>query len=251
MTQWGGGEGYPACRIFSVTQAGRWSHALRHPFYLICVFESLAVCLRLPLLPPPNPPNARCPLSMAGPAAMARCSPSACNGTITTCRGTRRWSMRTWACARRRVRITTAFRVSRWLSAHRATRGERAMRAGNIDGIVSTSALELGVDIGALDVVILNGYLWAAWRRRGSASAAPGVASNRRWACWWPARNRWINTWFGKRRRQCCCITAKPPTAAVRPPAALRWRAQGAYTATARQRTPFGITQARSAWLAR
>ncbi|WP_270995421.1 helicase-related protein, partial [Listeria seeligeri] len=35
---------------------------------------------------------------------------------------------------------------------------ERAMRAGNIDGIVSTSALELGVDIGSLDVVILNGY---------------------------------------------------------------------------------------------
>ncbi|NEL81147.1 MAG: helicase, partial [Xanthomonas perforans] len=28
---------------------------------------------------------------------------------------------------------------------------ERAMRAGNIDGIISTSALELGVDIGALD----------------------------------------------------------------------------------------------------
>ncbi|HBG88909.1 MAG TPA: helicase, partial [Stenotrophomonas sp.] len=33
---------------------------------------------------------------------------------------------------------------------------EREMRAGNIDGIVSTSALELGVDIGSLDVVILN-----------------------------------------------------------------------------------------------
>lgn len=35
---------------------------------------------------------------------------------------------------------------------------ERDMRAGRIDGIVSTSALELGVDIGSLDVVILNGY---------------------------------------------------------------------------------------------
>ena len=35
---------------------------------------------------------------------------------------------------------------------------ERAMRAGSIDGIVSTSALELGVDIGALDVVVLPGY---------------------------------------------------------------------------------------------
>ena len=35
---------------------------------------------------------------------------------------------------------------------------EKAMRDGRIDGIVSTSALELGVDIGSLDVVVLNGY---------------------------------------------------------------------------------------------
>jgi DEAD/DEAH box helicase domain-containing protein len=35
---------------------------------------------------------------------------------------------------------------------------ERLMRAGSIDAIVSTSALELGVDIGALDVALLCGY---------------------------------------------------------------------------------------------
>src|SRR3546814_1950014 len=35
---------------------------------------------------------------------------------------------------------------------------ERDMRAGRIDGIIATSALELGVDIGSLDVVVLNGY---------------------------------------------------------------------------------------------
>jgi DEAD/DEAH box helicase domain-containing protein len=49
---------------------------------------------------------------------------------------------------------------------------ERAMRAGAVDGIVSTSALELGVDIGALDVVVLNGYpgsVAAAWQRIGRA----------------------------------------------------------------------------------
>ncbi|GAB2666034.1 DEAD/DEAH box helicase [Arenimonas aestuarii] len=49
---------------------------------------------------------------------------------------------------------------------------ERAMRAGNVDGIVSTSALELGVDIGALDVVVLNGYpgsVAATWQRVGRA----------------------------------------------------------------------------------
>lgn len=49
---------------------------------------------------------------------------------------------------------------------------ERAMRAGQIDGIVSTSALELGVDIGALDAVVLNGYpgsIAATWQRFGRA----------------------------------------------------------------------------------
>jgi DEAD/DEAH box helicase domain-containing protein len=49
---------------------------------------------------------------------------------------------------------------------------ERSMRAGVIDGIVSTSALELGVDIGSLDVVVLNGYpgtIAATWQRFGRA----------------------------------------------------------------------------------
>jgi len=50
--------------------------------------------------------------------------------------------------------------------------GERAMRAGRVDTVVSTSALELGVDIGALDVAILNGYpgtVAATWQRLGRA----------------------------------------------------------------------------------
>ena len=49
---------------------------------------------------------------------------------------------------------------------------ERDMRAGNIDGIIATSALELGVDIGSLDVVVLNGYpgtVAATWQRFGRA----------------------------------------------------------------------------------
>ncbi len=49
---------------------------------------------------------------------------------------------------------------------------ERDMRAGQVDGIVSTSALELGVDIGSLDVTILNGYpgsVAATWQRFGRA----------------------------------------------------------------------------------
>jgi len=49
---------------------------------------------------------------------------------------------------------------------------EREMRAGQVEGIVATNALELGVDIGALDVVVLNGYpgtIAATWQRFGRA----------------------------------------------------------------------------------
>jgi DEAD/DEAH box helicase domain-containing protein len=49
---------------------------------------------------------------------------------------------------------------------------EQALRAGRVDTVVSTSALELGVDIGALDVAILNGYpgtIAATWQRLGRA----------------------------------------------------------------------------------
>lgn len=49
---------------------------------------------------------------------------------------------------------------------------ERKLRHGSIDCVVTTSALELGVDIGALDVCILNGYpgtIAATWQRLGRA----------------------------------------------------------------------------------
>ena len=49
---------------------------------------------------------------------------------------------------------------------------ERKLRAGQLDCVVTTSALELGVDIGALDVCVLNGYpgsIAAAWQRLGRA----------------------------------------------------------------------------------
>jgi DEAD/DEAH box helicase domain-containing protein len=49
---------------------------------------------------------------------------------------------------------------------------EKKLRAGNIDCVVATSALELGVDIGALDVCVLNGYpgtIAGTWQRLGRA----------------------------------------------------------------------------------
>lgn len=70
---------------------------------------------------------------------------------------------------------------------------EREMRAGTIDGIVSTSALELGVDIGSLDVVVLNGYpgsVAATWQRFGRAGRRQQSALGG----WWPVPIRSINT---------------------------------------------------------
>ncbi len=49
---------------------------------------------------------------------------------------------------------------------------ERRLRAGTLDCVVSTSALELGVDIGTLDVCLLNGYpgtIAGTWQRLGRA----------------------------------------------------------------------------------
>jgi len=49
---------------------------------------------------------------------------------------------------------------------------EKKMRNGEMDCVVSTSALELGVDIGSLDICILNGYpgtIAGSWQRFGRA----------------------------------------------------------------------------------
>ena len=51
-------------------------------------------------------------------------------------------------------------------------RSEQALRRGDVDCVISTSALELGVDIGALDVCVLNGYpgtIAGTWQRIGRA----------------------------------------------------------------------------------
>src|ERR1051325_2561171 len=64
---------------------------------------------------------------------------------------------------------------------------ERGLRSGEVRCVVSTSALELGIDIGALDVSVIAGYpgtIAATWQRAGRAgrrsgrSAAVYVASS-------------------------------------------------------------------------
>ncbi len=64
---------------------------------------------------------------------------------------------------------------------------EKGLREGSVRGVVSTNALELGIDIGALDVSVMAGYpgtIAATWQRAGRAgrrssrSAAVLVASS-------------------------------------------------------------------------
>jgi len=64
---------------------------------------------------------------------------------------------------------------------------EKGLREGTVRAVVSTNALELGIDIGALDVAVMAGYpgtIAATWQRAGRAgrrasrSAAVMVASS-------------------------------------------------------------------------
>ncbi len=57
---------------------------------------------------------------------------------------------------------------------------EQALRAGEVLGVVSTNALELGVDIGHLDVAVLAGYpgtIASLWQQAGRAGRRSGPSA--------------------------------------------------------------------------
>jgi len=57
---------------------------------------------------------------------------------------------------------------------------EKNLREGKIKGVVSTNALELGIDIGSLDIAVLAGYpgtISSTWQRAGRAGRKTGKSA--------------------------------------------------------------------------
>jgi DEAD/DEAH box helicase domain-containing protein len=79
-------------------------------------------------------------------------------------------------------RSAAGLRVAGYRGGHSAEHRrdvERAMRAGELDVIVTTSALEVGIDVGGVDAVVIAGYpgtLASTWQQIGRAGRRGGHA---------------------------------------------------------------------------
>lgn len=84
---------------------------------------------------------------------------------------------------------------------HKRRAIERALREGELRCVVSTNALELGIDVGSLDLAVLNGYpgsISSTWQqagragRRGASSLAVLVSSHKPIDQFIAAKPRWL-----------------------------------------------------------
>ena len=87
---------------------------------------------------------------------------------------------------------------------------ERGLREGEILGVVATNALELGIDVGGLDAVVLNGFPGTLASLRQQAGRAG--RSGRRAAAVLVAGDDQLDQWYVAHPEQ---LLTRPPEAAV------------------------------------
>src|SRR5215207_488121 len=135
--------------------------------------------------------------------------------TMASCRG-RRATEVVAADVQRRLPARSRGRVKAYRGGYLAEERrelEEQLFAGRLDGIVATSALELGIDVGGLDAVVLNGFpgtIASFWQQAGRAgrdgqpSAAVLVAGN-------DQLDQWVAAHPGE------LVTRRPEPAVVNP----------------------------------
>ncbi|MCS7067731.1 MAG: DEAD/DEAH box helicase [Meiothermus sp.] len=122
--------------------------------------------------------------------------------------------------ARRTAELVARYAANEQVRPYRAgytaaerRRLEQALQEGTVRVLVSTSALELGVDIGGLDAVILLGYpgsVSSFWQRAGRAGR-----SNRRALVLWIPREDPLDAYFEQHPE---LLLAGPPESAMADP---------------------------------
>ena len=101
--------------------------------------------------------------------------------TIAFCRSRRATEVVAADVRRRRLPARYRRRVKPYRGGYLAEERreiEDELFGGRLDGVVATSALELGIDVGGLDAVVLNGFpgtIASFWQQAGGPGGGPGV----------------------------------------------------------------------------